>query len=146
MGAVVAAVSPAVVVPRMLKLMDDGYGLNKSIPQMIMAGASIDDVFVIVLFTSFTGLAQSGTITPIHFLTIPTSIIFGLLGGVIVGFFLSLLFTRFHIRDTGKVLIILSVSFTCYYRKCDIWFYWIFRIIGRHGNGSYYSAEEVQGF
>lgn len=111
MGAVVAAVSPAVVVPRMLKLMDDGYGLNKSIPQMIMAGASIDDVFVIVLFTSFTGLAQSGTITPIHFLTIPTSIIFGLLGGVIVGFFLSLLFTRFHIRDTGKVLIILSVSF-----------------------------------
>lgn len=111
MGAVVAAVSPAVVVPRMLKLMDDGYGLNKSIPQMIMAGASIDDVFVIVLFTSFTGLAQSGTITPIHFLTIPTSIIFGLLGGVIVGFFLSLLFTRFHIRDTGKVLIIFSVSF-----------------------------------
>ena len=111
MGTVIAAVSPAVVVPRMLKLMETGYGKNKSIPQMIIAGSSVDDVFVIVLFTAFTGLAQSGTITPEHFLTIPTSIILGLLAGVIAGIALSFLFTKVHIRDTGKVLIILSVSF-----------------------------------
>ncbi len=111
MGTVIAAVSPAIVVPRMLKLMEMGYGKNKSIPQMIIAGSSVDDVFVIVLFTAFTGLAQSGTITPEHFLTIPTSIIFGLLAGVIAGLALSFLFTKVHIRDTGKVLIILSVSF-----------------------------------
>ena len=111
MGTVVAAVSPAVIVPRMLKLMESGYGRDKSIPQMIMAGASVDDVFVIVLFTAFTGLAQSGSITPTHFLTIPTSIILGLAGGVIAGLVLSFLFSKFHIRDTGKVIIILSVSF-----------------------------------
>jgi solute carrier family 9B (sodium/hydrogen exchanger), member 1/2 len=111
MGTVVAAVSPAVIVPRMLKLMESGYGKNKSIPQMIMAGASVDDVFVIVLFTAFTGLAQSGTITPTHFLTIPTAIVFGLVGGVIAGLILSLIFTKFHIRDTDKVIIILAVSF-----------------------------------
>lgn len=111
MGTVVAAVSPAVIVPRMLKLMENGYGRAKGIPQMIMAGASVDDVFVIVLFTAFTGLEQSGDITSIQFLTIPTSIIFGILGGVVVGIILSLLFTKFHIRDTGKVVIILSVSF-----------------------------------
>lgn len=111
MGAVVAAVSPAVIVPRMLKLMESGYGTNKSIPQMIMAGASVDDVFVIVLFTAFAGLAKTGTITAAHFLTIPTSIIFGLIGGVITGLLLSLLFTKFHIRDTGKVIIILSIAF-----------------------------------
>lgn len=111
MGTVVAAVSPAVIVPRMLKLMENGYGRNKSIPQMIMAGASVDDVFVIVLFTAFAGLAQSGSITTGHLLTIPSSIIFGLGGGVVAGLVLSSLFTKFHIRDTGKVLIILSVSF-----------------------------------
>lgn len=110
MGTVVAAVSPAVIVPRMLKLMENGYGKNKSIPQMIMAGASVDDVFVIILFTVFTGLAQSKTITPAQFLTIPTSIVMGLLGGVIVGLALSVLFTKTHIRDTTKVVIILSLS------------------------------------
>lgn len=111
MGTVVAAVSPAVIVPRMLKLMESGYGTCRSIPQMIMAGASVDDVFVIVLFTAFTKLAQSGTITPVHFLTIPTAIIFGLLGGAAAGLALSLLFSKVHIRDTGKVMIILSISF-----------------------------------
>lgn len=111
MGTVVAAVSPAVIVPRMLKLMEEGYGVKKSIPQMIMAGASVDDVFVIVLFTAFTGLAESGTITPAHFLTIPTAIVLGLTGGVFTGLALSQFFTKFHIRDTGKVVIILSVSF-----------------------------------
>lgn len=111
MGAVIAAVSPAVVVPRMLRMMEEGYGKSKSIPQMIMAGSSVDDVFVIVLFSAFTGLAKSGKITAIHFLTIPTSIVFGLIGGVIVGLTLSLLFQKVHIRDSGKVIIILSLSF-----------------------------------
>lgn len=111
MGTVIAAVSPAVIVPKMLKLMESEYGTSKSIPQMIMAGASVDDVFVIVLFTAFTGLAQGGTITAMHFLTIPTSIILGLLGGVVTGLFLSMLFSKVHIRDTGKVITILSISF-----------------------------------
>ncbi len=110
-GTAIAAVSPAVIVPRMLKLMENGYGRKKSIPQMIMAGASVDDVFVIALFTVFTGLTQNSAITPAHFLTIPTSITFGLLGGVIAGLALSLMFTKVHIKDTGKVIIILSVSF-----------------------------------
>ncbi len=111
MGTVVAAVSPAVIVPRMLKLMEGGYGSKQSIPQMIMAGASVDDVFVIVLFTAFTGLAQGGEITLSRFLTIPTSIVFGLIGGIIVGLLLSLLFTKVHIRDSGKVMIMISFSF-----------------------------------
>lgn len=111
MGTVIAAVSPAVIVPRMLKLMEDGYGRHKSIPQMVMAGASVDDVFVIVLFTSFTGLAQGGTISPMNFLTIPISIVLGLVGGIITGLLLSWLFTKIHIKDTGKVIIILAVSF-----------------------------------
>ena len=111
MGTVVAAVSPAVIVPKMLKLMEGGYGKRRSIPQMIMAGASVDDVFVIVLFTAFTGLAKGGDITPVRLLAIPTSIIFGLIGGVVTGLFLTKLFSKAHIRDSGKVVIILSVSF-----------------------------------
>ncbi|MBC8558455.1 cation:proton antiporter [Fumia xinanensis] len=111
MGTVIAAVSPAVIVPKMLKLMEDGYGKHKSIPQMIMAGASVDDVFVIVLFTAFTGLAKGGSIAPIQFLTIPTSILFGLFGGLISGLLLVWIFKKVHIRDSEKVVIILSVSF-----------------------------------
>ncbi len=111
MGTVVAAVSPAVIVPRMLKLMESGYGTKKSIPQIIMAGASVDDVFVIVLFTAFTGLAQGGTISPASFITIPTSILFGLSGGVLIGLVMTAFFTRLHIRDSSKVIMILSVSF-----------------------------------
>lgn len=111
MGTVIAAVSPAVIVPKMLKLMDKGYGKSNSIPQMIMAGASVDDVFVIVLFTAFTGLAKGSSITPLSFLAIPTSIILGLSGGIIAGVILTLLFSKKHIRDSQKVLIILSISF-----------------------------------
>ena len=111
MGTVVAAVSPAVIVPRMLHLMDEGYGTDKGIPQMIMAGASVDDVFVIVLFTAFTRLAQGGSITPLSLLTIPTSITFGLIAGIIVGTLLILLFKMKHICDSSKVVIILSVAF-----------------------------------
>ncbi len=111
MGTVIAAVSPAVIVPRMLKLMEEGYGIKKGIPQMIMVGASVDDVFVIVLFTAFTGLAQSGSMRTVNFLAIPISIILGLLGGAISGLALSFLFEKIHIRDSAKVVIILSVSF-----------------------------------
>ncbi|MEF9976596.1 MAG: cation:proton antiporter [Oscillospiraceae bacterium] len=111
MGTVVAAVSPAVIVPRMLKLMENGYGAKKSIPQMIMAGASVDDVFVIVLFTAFTALAQGGNVSPTAFLAIPISIVLGLLGGAATGFIMSLLFTKMHLRDSVKVILILSVSF-----------------------------------
>ena len=111
LGTVIAAVSPAVIVPRMLKLMEEGYGTNKSIPQMILAGASVDDVFVIVLFTTFTGLAQGGTIDMIQLVNIPIAIILGILVGIVVGLGLSQLFTKFHIRDTIKVILILSIAF-----------------------------------
>ena len=111
MGTVIAAVSPAVVVPKMLQLMEKDYGGDKKIPQMVMAGASVDDVFVIVLFTACTGLATQGNINATHFLTIPSSTIFGVLGGIASGLILSLIFTRFHIRDSAKVIMILSFSF-----------------------------------
>lgn len=111
MGAVVAAVSPAVIVPKMLRLMDEGYGTAKSIPQMILAGASVDDVFVIVLFTAFNGLAQGSAVSAADFLQIPLSIIIGILLGAVLGWALSLFFTKKHMRDTVKVLLILSIAF-----------------------------------
>lgn len=111
LGTVVAAVSPAVVVPKMLHIMDSGYGKKKSIPQMIMAGASVDDVFVIVLFTVFTGLAKTGVVTPVSFFAIPTAIIFGLTGGFCMGIVLSFLFSKIHMRDSIKIIAILSVAF-----------------------------------
>ena len=111
MGTVVAAVSPAVVVPGMLKLMEEGYGTKKSIPQMIMAGASVDDVFVIVLFTSFTGLAGGGGISAWDFVRIPVFILLGLAGGILCGILLAFFFRKVHMRDSVKVIIILSLSF-----------------------------------
>lgn len=111
MGSVVAAVSPAVVVPRMLKLMETGYGTGKSIPQLIMAGASVDDVFVIVLFTSFTGLAGGSALSPAQLVRVPVSILLGAGIGAAVGLALARGFKKVHIRDTAKVLILLSVSF-----------------------------------
>lgn len=110
-GSVIAAVSPAVIVPRMIKLIDEGYGKDKSIPQMILAGASVDDVFVIVVFTALTTLASTGEISVSRFLQIPSSIFLGGLLGVLVGILLAAFFKRCHIRDSIKVLIILSVSF-----------------------------------
>jgi len=111
MGAVVGAVSPAVIVPKMLKLMEEGCGTAKSIPQMILAGASVDDVFVIVLFSAVTGLATGESISPVHFITIPVSIILGIGLGLLAGWLLAGYFKRIHIRDTVKVLIILCLSF-----------------------------------
>ncbi len=111
LGAVIAAVSPAVVVPKMIQLMEEGYGMNKQIPQIILAGASVDDVFVIVLFTSFTGLAQGDQISVMKFVNIPISIIAGILIGAVIGIALGIFFTKVHMRDTVKVIIILSLAF-----------------------------------
>ncbi len=111
LGAVIAAVSPAVIVPRMIKLIDDGYGTNKSIPQMILAGASVDDVFVIVLFTTFTSLALGGSLEAKSFWGIPVSIITGVLVGAGVGFLLYLFFDKAHMRDSVKVIIMMAVTF-----------------------------------
>lgn len=110
-GSVMAAVSPAVVVPRMIRLMDEGYGTNKSIPQMILAGASVDDVFVIVVFTALTTLASTGKISVVSFFQIPTSILLGVVLGCLAGWILVWFFRKHHMRDSVKVLIILSISF-----------------------------------
>ena len=111
MGAVIAAVSPAVIVPKMLKLMEKGYGIDKGIPQLILAGASVDDVFVIVMFSAFTGLAVGEKISPMSFIKIPFSILLGMTIGLIIGYILSKYFEKVHIRDTAKVIIILCISF-----------------------------------
>ncbi|MBR0026893.1 MAG: cation:proton antiporter [Clostridia bacterium] len=116
MGAVLAAVSPAVVVPKMVSLMEAKRGTDKSIPQMILAGASLDDVFVIVLFTVFLGMAQGGRVSLISFLNIPVSILCGVVLGVLVGFLLALFFEGCakrgaSIRNSIKVIVILGFAF-----------------------------------
>lgn len=111
MGAVLAAVSPAVVVPRMVKLMEEGYGVKEGIPQLILAGASVDDVYVIVLFSTFTGMLQGEGASVIKFINIPVSIILGIIIGLTLGVLLAVYFQKIHIRDTVKVLVILSISF-----------------------------------
>lgn len=111
MGAVLAAVSPAVVVPRMVKLMDEGYGVNEGIPQLILAGASVDDVYVIVLFSTFVGMMQGEGASILKFVNIPISIFLGIAIGLLIGVLLAYFFKKMHIRDTSKVLIILSISF-----------------------------------
>lgn len=111
LGSVIAAVSPAVVVPRMIKLIDEGYGKDKCVPQLILAGASVDDVFVIVVFTVLTAFASTGEITGSSFLNIPLSIVLGILLGALAGLCLVMFFKKVHIRDSIKVMIILSISF-----------------------------------
>ena len=110
-GSVIAAVSPAVVVPRMLKLIEEKRGTGKSIPQLIMAGASVDDVFVIVLFTSFLGFEKGGGLSAVKLIYVPVSIIVGIIAGLIVGYILVKFFKKFHMRDSVKVVILLSMSF-----------------------------------
>ena len=110
-GSVIAAVSPAVVVPRMLRLMDEEYGAKQGIPQMILAGASVDDVYVIVLFSSFTSLAAGGTLSPLDFVRIPTSLVLGIAAGVLCGLALAWWFSHVHMRDSIKVVIFLALSF-----------------------------------
>lgn len=95
----------------MIKLIDEGYGTGKSIPQLILAGASVDDVFVIVLFTAFTGLAQGNDISVMSFVNIPITICLGIAIGLLLGYLLAKFFAKVHMRDTVKVMIILSISF-----------------------------------
>lgn len=116
MGAVLGAVSPAVVVPRMVSLMEEGYGTDKQIPQLILAGASLDDVFVIVLFSTFIGMAQGGNAKLMDFVNIPISIVLGITVGAAFGFILAWIFELAHnrgdsIRQSLKVIITLGAAF-----------------------------------
>lgn len=116
MGAVLGAVSPAVVIPRMVQLMENGYGTNKSIPQLIMAGASCDDIFVIVLFSTFSGMAQGGAANILDFVSIPVSIILGIVLGAAVGTALSGFFEVAYahgryVRNSTKVILVLGTAF-----------------------------------
>lgn len=116
MGAVLGAVSPAVVVPRMVQFIENKYGTNKAIPQMIMAGASCDDIFVIVLFTTFLSMAQGGNAQITDFLNVPVSIILGIALGAIVGYLLAGFFETAYahkhcIRNSMKVIIVLGFAF-----------------------------------
>lgn len=116
MGAVLAAVSPAVVVPRMVQLMETKYGTEKSVPQLIMAGASCDDIFVIVLFSTFVSMAQGGSAHLLDFVNIPVSILLGIVLGAVTGYILSLFFETAYahehcVRNSMKVIIVLGVAF-----------------------------------
>lgn len=111
LGAVLAAVSPAVVVPKMVKLMEEGYGTAQGIPQLILAGASVDDVYVIVLFSTFTGMMQGEGASVLSFVNIPVSILLGIFLGFLCGTLLAVYFIKVPMRDTTKVLIFLSLSF-----------------------------------
>ncbi len=111
MGTVLAAVSPAVIVPRMLKLMKEGYGKSKSIPHMIMAAASVDDVYVIVLFASFIGTYKGEGFSALGFLKIPIAIILGIVVGIGIGLLLVKFYKKFHMKDTVKVIILFCISF-----------------------------------
>ena len=115
-GAVLGAVSPAVVVPRMVQLMENGYGTDKSIPQLILAGASLDDVFVIVLFTTFVGMAQGQGGGFVSLLEVPVSIVLGIALGIGAGFVLAWVFETAHsrgasIRNSLKVILLLGTAF-----------------------------------
>lgn len=110
LGAILGAVSPAIIVPKMLHLMEAGYGKKNSVPQMILAGASADDIYVIVLFTSFMGLATGHDFSPVQLISIPLSMITGLGAGIAIGFVLVQIFQRVHMRDTIKVLLILGLA------------------------------------
>ena len=116
MGAVMAAVSPAIVVPRMVKLIDEGYGKDESVPQMVLAGASCDDVFVLVLFSSFLSMAKGSVFSYKSLLKVPISIVLGIGLGIIIGYLLYLFFERLYkngsyIRNSSKVIIILAIAF-----------------------------------
>ena len=114
MGSVLAAVSPAVIVPKMIMLIEKKAGIEKKIPQMTLAAASVDDVFVIVLFTAFLGMYQTSTFNPTDLLLVPVSIVFRWPNWCLI-YGLIILFKRVHMRDTIKVLIVLSVSFLLLY-------------------------------
>ncbi|MBQ3692778.1 MAG: cation:proton antiporter, partial [Clostridia bacterium] len=115
-GSILGAVSPAVVVPKMVQLMEDKYGMDKSIPQLILAGASLDDVFNIVLFSTFAAMAQGGEVSAVSFVNIPVSIVSGIIVGTAVGFAVTYFFEiclkkNMKIRSSTKVIVLLAVSF-----------------------------------
>lgn len=111
LGAVLGAVSPAVIVPRMLQIKAEGYGAKRSLPQLIMAGSSVDDIYLIVLFTMFMGVEQGGGFGAWQLAAIPASIVTGIVAGVVVGLALNFIFKHFHMRDTVKLLVIFSAAF-----------------------------------
>ena len=115
LGAVMGAVSPAVTVPRLTKMIDEGIGVKKGIPQMLIAGASADDIYVIVLFTTLVGLEAGGNMNAMSLLRIPEEILFGALAGGALGVILALYFKRVHIRDSLKVTIIMALSMILYW-------------------------------
>lgn len=115
LGAVMGAVSPAVTVPRLSKYIDEGYGVKKGIPQMLIAGASADDVYVIVVFTALIRLEAGGSINAMSFLQIPESIILGIAAGVVIGLLLSFWFQKVHIRDSLKLTIMMAVGMLLYW-------------------------------
>lgn len=111
MAAVLAAVSPAIVVPRMIKLIDEGYGADKNLPQMILAGASVDDVFVIVFFSSFLALKTGGSLSAMSFFNIPISIASGVILGIIVGKIVAVIFEKVKMNDIYKAMVFVGTSF-----------------------------------
>ena len=118
MGAVIGAVSPAVVVPRMVQLMESGWGTKKSVPQLILAGASCDDVYVIVLFTAFVSMAQGGEVSAASLLEIPVSVVLGVLLGAAAGwaigwFFETAFAKRRYVRNSTKTVVVLGLAFSC---------------------------------
>lgn len=113
MGTVLAAVSPAVVVPRMIKLIDENYGTKKGVPQLVLVSSSVDDIFVIVLFTSLLSMQSEGSFNLLSILQVPTSIIFGIILGVFIGFIIIKIFKIFYFTLTQEALIFLSLAFLC---------------------------------
>ena len=111
LAAVVASASPAVIVPRMLRLMKEGYGTEKSIPQLILAGDSVDDIFNIVVFTSLLGLSGGDSVSALRFVAIPAAVVSGIAVGVLAGFLLAMLFKKWHMRTSAKVIVLLNVAF-----------------------------------
>ena len=111
LGAVIGAVSPAVIVPKMIRLIEEGYGTEKGIPQLILAGASADDVYVIVLFSTFTSLVQGGDVSVIRFVNIPVSVVLGILAGLLCGALLAVMFMKWELTGTVKAIVFLCVCF-----------------------------------
>lgn len=111
MGSVLAAVSPAIIVPRMIKLIEEGRGSKNKIPQLILAGASADDIFVIVAFSVFTSAAQTGNLNGLEFLKIPLSVFMGILLGIITGFILAYIFKKINMSGISRIIVLISTSF-----------------------------------
>lgn len=111
LGAVIGAVSPAVIVPKMIRLIEEGYGTEKGIPQLILAGASADDVYVIVLFSTFTSLVQGGNVSVLRSVNIPVSVVLGILAGLLCGAFLAVMFMKWELTGTVKAIVFLCVCF-----------------------------------